>query len=211
MIIWKRITGLMMVGGLMTTGLSAQDRVTTAGMLGGISFATFSGEDIDGAETKAGLALGGYVSFGMSPRFAIETGALYSQRGAKASDQGFTLKLKVDYIEVPLLLSTRFPGQSSITPFFSAGPAVAVKVGCGVSFSGGGASVDGGCEDAEDELDGGLKSVDAGLVGALGIEVRSFRVMARYYLGMTSIVDGQDGTIKNRVFSLLVGYGFRLR
>jgi len=202
---------MILMSALCVTGVAAQDRVTTVGVLGGVNFATFTGDIIGNAETKVGFDLGGYVSFGISRNFAIETGALYSQRGAKVSEQGVTVKFKVNYIEVPLLLSARFPGQSAVTPFISAGPAVGIKVGCGVSVSGGGATFGSGCQGVEDALDSDLKSTDFGLVGTVGIDVRALRFSLRYFRGLSSIANVEPASVKNSVFSFLVGYGFRLR
>lgn len=223
----KVVAGVLAIGVFLITSAQAQsgaisgrgrsnrtanDRATTIGVLGGLNLATLGGADADGFESKPGILLGGYASFGITKNFAIETGALYSQRGAKFSDQGVTLKFKLDYVEVPLLLSARFPGEGGVTPFFSGGPAFAFKASCGFSVTGSGTSVGTGCRAVEDELEIGIKSADAGLVGAAGVDVKSLRIALRYFLGLSTIDNvAPTYSIKNQVFSLVVGYGFRLR
>ncbi len=190
----------------------AQDRSVRLGILGGATFATFGGDDVEDLDSKVGLTFGGFASFGVSRNLAIETGATFTQRGAKSSSSGVTEKVKLDYVEVPVLLSVRLPGASAVTPFFGAGPAVGFRVGCSFSASGGGTSVGTGCDVVEDALDADLKGTDFGLLGEAGVDVRALRFAIRYYLGLSKI-DGASPAIdaKNRAFSFLVGYAFQLR
>ncbi len=194
-------------------GLAAQGKSHVFGLAGGATIATLGGSDVDGAESRVGLAFGGFASFGLSRNLSFETGAMYSMRGAKDTESGVEYTVKLDYIELPLLLSARFPGQSRVVPFLSAGPALAFKVKCGITASGGGTTIGTGCDDLESELGIRIRGTDAGLVGAAGIDVNMFRFAVRYYYGLSSVDDtspnGAD--IKNRVVTFLVGYGFRLQ
>ncbi len=202
--------GILVLGTLAAGTGRAQDHPITVGVVGGINSATLSGEDTEGSERKIGIALGGYLSFGIHRNLAIETGMLYSQRGAKDTDPGAVLKASIDYLEIPLLLSARMPGEGSVTPFFSAGPALAIKTRC--SFTVNGTAEGSGCSSIEDELNIGLKSTDLGLVGSLGVDIQAFRVALRYFLGLSTIdSDSPSYEIKNNVFTLLAGYSFRVR
>ncbi len=205
----RTVVCTLLVAALIPDGASAQKGETKYGVLGGFTSATLSGNDVANADAKLGATFGGYVSFGFSPNFSIETGALYAQRGAKSSSGGVTEKLKLGYVEVPLLISAKFPGQGTLTPFISAGPAIAIKASCGISASGGGANVGTGCSDLESELDAKIKSIDPGLVGAAGVDFNSFRVSVRYFAGLSTIDKVAPAyDIKNRAVSLLVGYSF---
>lgn len=202
---------LLALGTLLASSASAQ-RTTRLGPIGGLNLATVSGEGVD-VDSRTGLALGGFVSFDLSPTFGIETGLLYSQRGFELSQSGFSAEIKLDYLELPVLAVVRFPGSSNVRPFLGAGAAIGFKAGCGFKVSGGPITVSGGCDDVEDELDSALKSTDFGALGQAGVDIGDFRVLVRYNLGLSSIVDTPvgDPAIKNRTLSLLVGYGFRLQ
>ena len=210
---WTRSVALAtLIGAIACTHAAAQTRSIRGGPVLGLTSAGFGGEDAEESESKVGLLFGGFLSFGISGNFSLETGAFYSQRGAKFTDEGITAKLKLNYIEVPAHLTARFPGSGTVTPFVGVGPALGFKVGCSVSFSGGGASVSTDCSEAEDELGSDIKGVDFGLSGTAGVDIRNIRVALAYFLGLSSIDGSEDGAnVKNRVFTLSVGYGFQLR
>ena len=211
---WKRCAGVaVLFGVLAVSSVEAQGRTIRGGVAAGITSATLNGDGAEEVtESKIGLLFGGFLSVGLSRNLALETGAFYSQRGAKLSEGGITAKLKLNYVEVPAHVTLRLPGSGSVTPFVGFGPALGLKVGCSLAFSGGGGSVSTDCNDVEDELGSDLKGVDVGLSGTAGVDVKAFRVAIAYYLGLSSI-DGSDdpADVKNRVFSVSVGYGFVLR
>jgi hypothetical protein len=210
---WTRSVAMAtLVGTIACAHAAAQGRSIRGGPVVGMTSATFGGEDSEDSESKVGLVFGGFLSFGIAGNVALETGAFYSQRGAKFTDQGITAKLKLNYIEVPAHLTVRFPGTGTIAPFIGAGPALGFKVGCSVSFSGGGASVSSDCNDIEDELGSDIKGIDFGLSGTAGVDIRNIRIALAYFLGLSSIDGAEEGAnVKNRVFTLSVGYGFQLR
>lgn len=210
---WTRsVACAILIGAIAFARAEAQARSIRGGPAVGITSATFGGEGTGDFESKVGLVLGGFLSLGLSRNVALETGAFYSQRGGKASDQGVTGKIKLNYIEVPAHLAIRFPGSGAVTPFIGAGPAFAFKVGCSLSVSGGGATFSSGCDDVEDELGSNVKGIDVGLSGTAGVDIRAFRIALGYFLGLTAIHESVPGLdAKNRVFTLSVGYGFVLR
>ena len=90
---------------------------------------------------------------------------LYWQCGAKAEEAGFTATIKLDYIQVPVLMYFRIPseGESKMTPMFYIGPSFGVKGSAKAKGDLGGASAEATIDNA--------KSMDMGI--ALAAVARS--------------------------------------
>lgn len=156
-------------------------------------------------DSRTGFALGLSHTHQLSRDIEFAPELLYVQKGTKLEADEGDLNLKLSYVQLPLLFRARI-GSASTHPFVTAGPAVAVKAGCRLSLSSGGASVSDDCDAAE--LDGtGFKSVDFGVVFGAGIAAKRLSVSVRYDLGLANIIDnGEAGvTYKNRSILALVG------
>ncbi len=180
------------------------------GVKGGVNLAKLGGSDAGSLETKAGLVAGGFVEFMIGNMFAIQPEVLYSQKGAKESVGGDELKLKIDYVEVPVLLKINIPIEgSNVHPNVYAGPAVAFKASCKFSGSSGGVSFSESCDDAGVMV----KSTDFGVAfgGGVSFDVGGAEVGVdvRYTLGLTKIDDEPDpDNVKNKVISIMGTVGF---
>src|SRR6478672_12014440 len=185
----------------------------TFGVMAGVQFSTLS-QDPEATEVeyshKTGLLAGAFLGIPLTGAVSIEPQALFSQKGADVKGTGANSakegSIRINYIEVPVLLKLSFPGSmSSVTPFVFAGPAVAFKVSCkaeGVILA---ITGDRDCE--ETELFADVKSTDfSGTVGAgikFGAMSQVFILDARYTHGFTNIIDDSSGNrdIKNRAFA----------
>lgn len=185
------------------------------GVKGGVNIADFGGSDADSlgsTKSKAGFVGGAFAEFMIGDMFAIQPEVLYSQKGIKAEEAGATAKLKLDYIEVPVLFKVNIPIEGSkVRPSVYAGPAVAFKASCKVSGSVGGVDVDVDCDDPLIDLP--VKSTDFGVAfgGGIAFDVGGAEVGidVRYTLGLTKIDDDPDPfDIKNRVISIMGTVGF---
>ena len=183
------------------------------GILGGINVATLKGNDVTDASNRTGFAGGVFLTLHVSPTFAIEPEALYSQQGAKASDGGDVGTVKLDYIQVPVLLRFDVPTSSTpIHPFFVLGPAASFQVKCDVAGTLNDEPFSGSCDDFNDQVEGGFKkkSFDWSAVGGAGVAfslgATNLSVSARYNYGFSDTFEGSD--IKNRYFSILAGLSF---
>jgi hypothetical protein len=115
--------------------------------------------------------------------------------------------LKLDYLEIPLLVKIMPGTKGSVKPYLFAGPAVAIKVSGKVKAEFEGESDE---EDLED-----VKGTDFGLVVGAGVDFGfgasgkgNLSVDIRYNLGLSTISDFEGDDVKNGVFSLMVGYSF---
>ncbi|HEX6814694.1 MAG TPA: porin family protein [Gemmatimonadaceae bacterium] len=175
----------------------------TIGMLGGLNMSTLSGNDISNASNRTGFQAGLFLTLHMSQAWSIEPEALYTQEGASAGGE----TAKMNYIQVPVLLRWDVMAKNPVHPFFIAGPAAAIQVGCNLSASGQSAT----CDQLSQAGDGPQKkSFDMlGVAGAgLGFNVGATQmsVGARYSYGFSDAF--KDSDIKNRYFSVLLGLTF---
>jgi outer membrane protein W len=194
----------------------------TVGVMAGASYAKVSTDpeqtDIT-FDYKVGLVAGGFAGIQVNDVFSVELQALFTQKGTKVSGTGsnssVTGKVKINYIEVPLLGKFWIPvSDSQIRPFIFAGPYAAFKVGCtaeGAAFSSTSST------DCDNTTEINIKSTDFGATGGAGLQFKAgnqvVRVDARYSLGLTNINDtsaGDNQKIKNRAFAATVGIGFPL-
>lgn len=200
-----RVLGCAAIAGLLLSSTAvAQRPAPRFGLLGGVSFATLSGDDVDDASSTTTFFGGGFAEIGLSGNLAFRPELLYSRKGAE--DETDVLELKVDYIEVPLLLQLRVPPTSesrwALSPHFYVGPAIAFKINCEGSSGG----FDADCDELFDET----KSVDfSGLAGA-GLSFGQLQVGLRYVYGFTKPFedDGVSIEAKHRVFSAYLGWSF---
>jgi hypothetical protein len=190
------------------------------GVKAGLNLATLTGDDADDAKTRAGLAAGGFVKVSLTPAFSVQPEVLYSMKGAKfeeSSADDFTIKL--DYIEVPVLLQYNIPTQGNVKPVLFAGPAVAFNMS---------AKLEGTIDSASADVDiDNVKSVDIGIAAGAGVELKSgtttFGFEARYTLGLGNVLDdvsnpgsndlvdpstGSAFDVKNSAISILAFVGF---
>lgn len=191
---------------LLVVSASAQ---VNFGIKAGADMAKLTGDGWDQAEQgletqldskfKMGFAFGLMAEFPLGESgFAIQPEVLYVMKGGKADipeleAEGFdvTLKMKQDYVEIPVLIKYNVPTEGTIAPSFFAGPVVAFNVSSKIEFDGIPA------EYADEVPDGDIennKSVDfaVSLGGGVGMAVGETGRLTfdlRYTLGLTEIFD----------------------
>lgn len=204
---------VLLVGSVLAMPLVAQSPAAgplRVGILAGINSATVAGDDTEDADRLTGLLAGVYLVKPISGALAFRPELLYSQKGAETSfddeDGAGKAKIKLTYIDVPVLLQFEGTGSSDVRPQLYAGPSFGFKTSCKLEGSGSGVSVSLDCDEAEIDV----KSFDlGGVVGAgLTFPVGDLRaaVGARYQHGFTDL--DADAVVKNRVLSFYVGLEF---
>lgn len=175
------------------------------GVKGGANFATLTGDDADELDVKmkTGFHLGVFAEIMISDKFGIQPEVLYSTQGAKSEFAFFDeiegdvdLKIKLDYISVPVML------KYFVAPGFSleAGPQFSFlsKSEIEAEFQG---------ETETEDLKDDTESFDFGAGVGVGYGLpQGFLVQARYVMGFTDIYNDSD--IKNSVIQLSVGWKF---
>jgi hypothetical protein len=186
----------------------------TIGFKVGPSFANWNMEE-DGAElegsTLTSFMGGGFIRFNMG-RLGIQPELLYVTRGTEFEDEtgefGGTVKTKVDYIEIPVLLVLPLTVGTGISPYIFGGPSFAFEVGCKLEVDGG--EFDGSVDCDEDGEDSGRKSLDLGATAGLGLTFPmgpgALLIEGRYNFGLSNISDIDNVDIKSRTAAILAGY-----
>ena len=210
----KLAMGAVLLCGLaaVATEARAADR-PAFGFRAGLSLASFHGGDVGGAfdeallvlgpESLTGLCAGVFATIPITDTLLLQPEALYSQKGATYTLFGEDLDLKLDYLEVPVLLKARF-GTGAARPAVFAGPAISFELRAKGQF-----------QDQTEDLDE-TKGTDFGLVFGAGVDLAAgsgaFVVDARYTLGLSTIDDASSddlrADIKNKAFTLSIGYSF---
>ena len=184
----------------------------------------FNAVELSKMSSLTAFLFGAFVNIQINENFSIQPELLYIRKGAKQdlevnttllgyvpANLSGSLKWKLDYIEIPLLLKVSIPTEGSLKPSFFAGPAISFAVSSNLGFELAGFSED---------LDIGsfVKSTDFSVVfgGCLDIDLspKNFIVLdARYELGLTDWTDEpliDIVTLKNGGIEFMAGVGFRL-
>ena len=184
----------------------AQDTVAV-GVKGGATFATLRFENEEEArtrtsDTRPGFIGGLFVIWPADRRFALQTEALFNQKGAKFEGQNFSGRTTVNYVEAPVLLRVSSAKAGGVSFHMFAGPSFAFWV------SGETKSIVQG-QEGIDEIDNDFKRFDLGLTVGAGVEFGRLIVDGRYTWGLLDI-DKQidESTIRNRSFAFMTGVRF---
>ena len=197
----KKVITIMMVVACVIVfvyPVQAQKKIEM-GIKGGLGLANLTG-DVSGTESMLSFGGGGLFRFSPIPQFSIQPEVLFVLKGAQEKgDNGE--KLKLAYIEVPVLAMYRPPAGEKVSPSFFAGPAISVLVSAKV-----------GSEDIKDEVN----STDFGVVFGAGVDFKAgekgkVSLDGRYTMGISNIAkDSGNDSVKNGVFSFWVSYLFPL-
>lgn len=204
---------------------------------GGLNLSNISNSADGGTEDNAVLPsfnVGLLARFGLSKVVDLESGILFSGKGAKAAtyfnggEDYIKAKFKPLYIEIPLnlVLNIPFDKEKNTGIFIYGGPYVAVGVGgkstletkLGALTTNSERDIKFNNDDPftsqqENAAYDKLKRFDAGLNFGAGLDLKSVIIKANYGLGLTKIGSTQennnvDDKNKYRVFSISLGIPF---
>ncbi|MEP6765126.1 MAG: porin family protein [Gemmatimonadaceae bacterium] len=225
-----RLTAIVVAafGVLLPAAAFAQTKMArpTFGILIGTNIATISDADqgigdLVGAsfdkKKRIGLDAGVFVQIPLGGMLSLQPEVHYAQNGVSiTSSTGAvsSLDLKIDYLEIPVLLRLDAGGaDAAVHPILLAGASGAYRLKCSLSGTGGGTSVSTDCNAGTDSEDPFKKS-DFSLVGGAGLAFtsmgHSLSLQARYTHGLSSIATTSTAASnpKNRALSILLGIGF---
>ncbi len=206
------------------------------GLKAGLSMGTFHGQDTDAADwgasekkSRLGVTAGVYSTVVLAKIFALQPEVLYTQKGAlyNYTELGFEshTRVKMDYIEIPLLFKFYVPMGGPVKINIFAGPEIALNIVHKYKYE----EQTGGVTSYEEEGDiddlyfiengvilGKLETqkLDYGAVFGAGAEFIvsgiQMSVEARYALGLAKSLDiaGVTFDIKNSALQVLYGIGF---
>jgi hypothetical protein len=176
-------------------------------LTGGMNVTNVYGDNAGSTDSKIGFLGGMSFSYMFTERLGVQIEALFHRKGYKQNLPGIELTRTLDYVEIPTLLKIVFPMESSLSPSFFSGPALAFNIRSELKTE------DGGEEITEDVIDV-TSPMDLGFVVGvnLGIDAGSAIIIldARYTLGLMTIDDVGETSVRNNSFSFMVGVAFPL-
>ena len=173
----------------------------------GMSMTNLTG-DMDG-DMKIGYNVGVGMDYAFSEDWSLQSGLNFTGKGAK----GEGIKIKMNYVELPILAAYKFALGENMKFVVNAGPYLAVGLGGKMTVDG----EDGGSVKLFSKEDGAeealMKRFDLGIQYGIGLEV------GEHYLvnltGQNGFINplndkvwGEELSTKNMAFSISVGYRF---
>lgn len=211
-------------------GLGAASRVTYGVILGANAASvseTFQAiKDLAGAavstKRRVGLNGGIYINASLLGGVSLQPEAHYSQTGVtydvKALGNNPTTgsaSLKMDYVEVPVLLRLDLGKKAShLHPFVYAGAGGAFRISCEIGSTVNTTTVKKACtENTTSTSKDPIEKYDVSAIGGGGFSIsgfgRSYSLSGRYTRGLSKITTETTGAApKNSVFSVQLGIGF---
>lgn len=175
---------LTLLAGLALPLTSQAQSPVDIGVRGGVTQATFYGDDVFSNDFRPGFTGGVFLNYQVNEAFSIQPEVLYSVRGAKNHfNEAGTLenvRVRQDVIEIPVLFKLSAP-LSPITPRLYVGPALGFVTNSEVNGN-----------DADDAFS------DADFSGVVGGEIAfavnkgplsEIALDGRYNLGLTELGD----------------------
>ena len=177
------------------------------GVKGGVNLATekTSGEDAgdDDFTTFPALVAGVFMTYKVAPGLEFQPEALYSVKGARVKETGFTSTVHLDYLEVPLLARVSKRGGGRMGFYAAGGPYVAylLRARTRTEF---------GPSTEELDVSEQVERADFGVSIGGGVEWGRVVVDGRYVYGLRDIdKDHGDGIkITNRAIAITAGFRF---
>ncbi len=190
------------------------------GIKGGVNFARLANLEEDEFDygTKTGLIFGAFYRFDLGDRFAIQPEICFSMKGAKAEGEesaygipySYDIRVKLNYLEIPVLLKYKFHTQGKLKPSLFAGPYVGFNTSAKMFTR---VEVIGIKETEEEDVADEVRNTDFGLIVGASLDYdighSIIIIEVRYSMGLTRIPEDPDASdAKNSVFTLMLGYAF---
>lgn len=198
---------------LLAPGSPAPAAEVSGGLKTGMNVSDLVGADAGGDKSaRAGFAFGGYLIFPLkTASFRIQTECLYTEKGAvyKGDVLGshFESRVKLSYLELPVLARFDIESRSGAKPAFLIGPAFGVKIGARAESHSIGWSDDGNIDN--------VRPIDLGAVIGGTVDIPAGRgaitLDARYTRGLATVYEssgGRTASVFNSVIAIMLGYRF---
>lgn len=164
------------------------------GVKAGANFSNLTGKDAEDTKMKIGYYGGGMVQIPVSAQFLVQPELIYSKQGWKSDVEDEDAKANLGYVNIPVL--AKFKTTSGF--FVEAGPQIGFLVSAKAKVG-----------DESGDIKESFKATDFSMALGLGYELPAgFGVSARYNLGLSSIAEESEATVKNGVIQVGVHYVF---
>lgn len=186
----------------------AQLERTSLAVYAGLTRATMHGDSVPGPLHTTGFIGGAAVSMHLVDRFSLQPELQFVQKGDDEADAfgGGVLSehIRLNYIEVPVLLRASGDAIRGVTPFVIGGPQVAFKASCSIDVKG--VANHYTCADLPP-----VESTEFGVVAGAGVDAaimgHAISVSARYDWGLRDAF--KNNLAKTRTLAILLGWRLR--
>lgn len=172
------------------------------GIVAGGTFSQLRGIGEVKAKNRNGTMFGLSLTLPAGSSVAIQPELLFVNKGSEFDiSGGGTRNVKLDYLEIPLLLRFDKGAGSAIGPHFYVGPSVGYNLDCSVTLSGGG--IPNTSSDCKNDNFFEPKSLDWGAIVGAGLDLSLGGIGvtggARYGIGLANISKDNSSTLEQRV------------
>ena len=157
----------------------------------------------DGYKNQLGLVAGVFAVKRLSGRLDLQPEGLFSMKGASADVTGASANVRLDYIDVPVLIRYRIQGSDRRSIHVFGGPSFNFLLRAR-SIS------DLGDTKIEQDVTDDVERFELAVVGGVGVGFGRWMVEGRYGYGIsdTDKDTSDDVKVRNRVVSVLGGFRF---
>lgn len=188
---------------LLAAGAQAQ---TGWGLKAGLNFPKTSlsgGRGSYDTKSSTNFYVTGYASIPTATNFAIQPGLSLQGKGGKIEEGNTEFKTNLMYLEVPVNAVYYIPAGYTGSVFIGAGPYLGLGLSGKEKVNGKSTDIDFGSKDGE------LERFDWGFNFLLGYKLNNgFLINGGYGLGLGNLSNVNGLKMKNKVFSLGVGFEF---
>ncbi|MEZ5357208.1 MAG: porin family protein [Candidatus Zixiibacteriota bacterium] len=155
--------------------------------------------DVSGAKSTFGYGGSILYRYSLSPQMSIQPELQLTQKGAQGQDSDDSERLKLSYLEFPILLMYRPPSKSAVRPNFFAGPCISLLHNAKIG---------------NEEVTNDMNKTDLEVVFGAGIDIQSskegrFSIDARYALGLMNVFeDSGEYSVRNSMILFSLSYVF---
>jgi outer membrane protein with beta-barrel domain len=179
----------------------APERLPSWTIFAALNLANIEGPNEVNKEPLLGRAFGIALDWRMNSVFMFQPELQYTEKGYQY-DPGNVVKLKLTYVEIPLLIrASTEPAENGMRLYGIAGPSVGMRRSCSASVG----SASGKCN----ALAQNMSTMDFGLVGGFGLDFRirssNWTSSLRYSLGLMD-TDKGNASAKTRALNLMLGW-----
>ena len=156
--------------------------------------------------SKVGGLFGGFVTVPFWNRLAVQPELQFVMKGAKLNEaaSGGMVTASIRYLEFPVLLRYTVP-VGEHTGYVLVGPTFGVKAGTS-------AKLEGPSQTADVNIDTAIRTFDAGLAFAGGLDYQRYFVELRYTQGLNDVAAElfpHTESVKNRNIAIAAGIRFK--
>jgi hypothetical protein len=150
-------------------------------------------------ETPIGIHFGAYYDIALKRHFSIQSGFLFSSKGADYKIDTVSYSLAPTYIEIPVNLAYHFGSKTTKISLF-AGPYSGCAIGGYKIVSGNEFKYLNFGSDQNDDL----KRFDFGFNFGVGVSIKGYVISAQYGIGLTNISSANNFKMRNKVIGISI-------